>query len=278
MKLLRCLGVVGCLLLFALPCLADPTIASWSGAPTDSNYNEKSFGGPPGFVDGPGPPDNPNFYRLTQAGVGSTNNVVVWDNTAAGPSSHVIIDIDFRIGGTAGVGNYADGMGIVLLNDGVYGATGPINQNITEEATTAFDSSLGFGLDTFNNGSLFDVSAGLGGSETNELSLHYLAGNGPTQTLFLYAVAMDPSVYNLHQDTINDSGTPFDHLNATVDIGALGATVTVNINRGGTKLTPVNGLLIPGVVPYEMRLGMGGRTGGATDNHDIGTVTVSFAP
>src|SRR5260370_9799038 len=102
MKLLRWLGVLGCLCLFALAAQADPTICTFSGSTADTPYTQYATQGNPGFVFmGGGPPGNPNFYRLTFSGVGSTNAEIAFDLTAPGPTAHVIVDFDFRITGAA---------------------------------------------------------------------------------------------------------------------------------------------------------------------------------
>src|SRR5262249_5112593 len=135
MKLLRWLGVLGCLLLIAMPALADPTVCTFSFAATDTNYTEHGTGG--GYVVSDGPPGaDVNYVRLTSAGVGSTNNMISCDLTAPGNSSHIVVDFDYRIGGTLDNGNpanHADGIGFALLNTAIYNTTGP-GPGITEEA------------------------------------------------------------------------------------------------------------------------------------------------
>src|SRR5438874_2742957 len=81
-RLLTWLGVLGCLCLLAVPAQADPTIATFSGAATDTNYTE--YGNHTGYIVNDGPANAVNYYRLTTAGVGSTNNMIAFDSTQPG--------------------------------------------------------------------------------------------------------------------------------------------------------------------------------------------------
>jgi hypothetical protein len=284
--ILRWLGVFGSLALFAMSAQAQATVSTFSGAATDTTYTE--YGSMSGYVvnDGPSGPDV-NYYRLTTAGVGSTNNMVVFDLTAPGATSHVVGDFDFRIGGMAGT--HADGMGVALLPTSIYGPTGNgLNgakqlPGISEEASQGGDGSVGFGLDTYNNGAGDIGNSALPNStDSSEISLNYQGAH----SFSVYGVDLyGQNGYNLHQDVLDDTATPFDHCHFTVDIDANGggARVTVTITShqkdatNNQPFTAVSGV-IPGVVPYEMRLGFGGRTGGANDSHDIANVNVTYSP
>jgi hypothetical protein len=276
------------LCLVAIPAQAQPTVSTFSGAATDTKYTYYSTQmALDGMVMNDGPANAANYFRLTYAGVGSTNNEIGFDQTFPNHVAHVTADFDFRLGGTAGAGNYADGMGCALLPFAVYGSTGnglngaaPL-PGINEEGDTAADGAISIGLDTFNNGLPADP-------DNNHVSLHY---NSST-VAFNYAVSLTPFGYQIHQDNLDDTATPFDHFHMTVDIASGGgATVTVTItsnqvgNTGengtsiapGTSFTPISGVVIPGVTIYPMRVAFGARTGGATDNADIANVNVVFA-
>jgi hypothetical protein len=105
------------------------------------------------------------------------------------------------------------------------------------------------------------------------------------------------NAYDLHNDNATDC-TVFDHCHFTVDIDPAGggATVSISITSNqppasstaldanpfttlapGTTFKAIT-VVVPGVLPYEMRLGFGGRTGGAYDNNDIANVNVSYSP
>ena len=143
-----------------------------------------------GYVVNDGPPSAVNYYRLTTAGVGSTNNTITFDLTAPGLSSHVVVDFDFRIGGTMDNGtpsNHADGMGFALLNTAVYNKTGS-GPALTEEAqglvTSARDNSFGFGLDTWDNGPTPPNGGNNYDPDNNHVSITYVGGgnDGPGGT------------------------------------------------------------------------------------------------
>jgi hypothetical protein len=214
MSLSRCLAVLGCLCLLAIPARAQSTatVCSFGGAATDTNYTEYSTLGSQGFIMTDGPPGAANYYRLTSAGVGNTIAELAFDVTAPGPSSHIVVDFDFRIGGTADNGNpdnHADGMGFVLLNTAIYGATGRGPQ-ITDEAQGVNgahrDNSFGFGLDTWDNG----PSPPHGGAnptydpDNNHLGLTYIGGgdDGPGGTSILLETSLTPFGYNLHRGSL----------------------------------------------------------------------------
>jgi hypothetical protein len=281
-RLSRLVGVLPCLCLFAIPAQADPTVCIFSGAATDTMY--AAYGnGPAGSVSNDGPADAPSYYRFTKAGVANTLNMIAFDLTAPGPTAHVVGDFDFRIGGQPGT--HADGMGLALLPTSVWTATG-IGPGITEEGSATIDGSIGFGLDTYNNGP-YDVGnpALPNPNDGDEISVNFASATAPRSN-FLYSVdlySLTNNGYNLHQDIIDDVATPFDHCHFTVDIGGAGAMVSVSItsrqqdSTGGQPFTAFTAL-VPGVVPYEMRVGFGGRTGGASDGHDIANINITFSP
>jgi hypothetical protein len=287
-RLLRWLGVLSCLCLLAVPVQAQPTVQDFSNpGVVGTNYTEHgNVLAVAGTFYSPGPPGALNFYRLTATDVGSTNNMIAFDvSQPGGPTSSVTVDFDYRIGGHVDNGSptsHADGIGFCLLNTALYGQTGN-GPGITEEATgAARNSSLGLGLDTWDNS-----SGGLYDPDNNHISLNFSA---PGKSGVVHAVSFAPFGYELHQgepgDAVSpfaDSVSPFDHLNMTVafDASGAGATVTVTITPGagrapGGAFTPISGLFIPGLTPYEMRAAFGARTGGSTDNHDLANVNIVF--
>jgi hypothetical protein len=277
----RWFGVLACLCLLASAAQADPTVQDFSAPAKGTSYAE--YGTGTGAANNDGPAGAKNYYRLTTSGVGNTLNMIAFDRTAAGATAHVVGDFDFRIGGTGGT--HADGMGVALLPTSVWGTTGN-GPSITEEGSSTFDGSLGFGLDTYNNGAPADIGNPSlpNGNDADEVSVSFL--NTSPRAGFVYAVdlwSLTNQGYNLHQDLLDDTATPFDHCHFTVDIGSGGAMVSVTITskqQDATNGQPINAVaaLIPGVVPYEMRVGLGGRTGGANDSHDIANVNITFSP
>ena len=315
------LGALCCLCLLAVPALAQVTIkqdfTAYPNAGSGTPFTEVNGSGQPGlgFNDGPPAPGcTGSFYRLSYAGVGSTNNMVVFDlPTATGPITHVVGDFDFRCGGQLGA--HADGMGVALLPTSVYGQTGnglngtkPL-PGITEEGSAANDGALGFGLDTYNNGAPLDIGDSKLPNSTDasefSVNLNPVVPAGVIST-FVYAVDMyampigpgnTTGAYDLHNDNATDC-TAYDHCHftVTIDPNGAGAAVTVTITSNqppatsnaldanpnttlapGTTFTALS-TTVGGVVPYEMRLGFGGRTGGAYDNNDIANVNVTFSP
>ena len=76
-----------------------------------------------------------------------------------------------------------------------------------------------------------------------------------------------------------DTKSPFEHFNMTINFGATGATVTITITPAagrGSAFSPISGLVLSGVKPYEMRAAFGARTGGSTDNHDIANLKIVY--
>jgi hypothetical protein len=288
MRFLRWLGPLVCLCLATISVQAQPTVSKFTGGPTDTNYTYYSTQTAlDGTVMNDGPASATNYFRLAYAGIGSTNNEIAFDQTFPNHVHDVEADFDFRIGGTPGAGNYADGMGFALLPAPTYGATGngvngasPL-PSITEEGDNAIDGAVSIGLDTYNNGFPNDP-------DNNHLSVRWMSSTG----VFLYAASLTPFGYQIHQDNLDDTATPFDHLHLSLIVNGNGsATVTVTItsnqvgNTGeagttippGTSFTPINGLVIPGVQPFPLRAAFGARTGGANDNVDIANVNINFA-
>ncbi len=302
MRVSRWLAVLGCSVLFAISAQAQ-TVCKFTGGAGDTKYTEYGSGLDPAEGlqnNGPAGADL-NYYRLTVSGHGSTLNMIAFDRTAPGPTSHVVGDFDFRIGGT--MGSHADGMGVALLPVSVYGATGN-GPGIYEEGSNQFDGALGFGLDTFNNGGGDVGNPALpNGNDASEISLN-VNNVGPPRSSFTYALDMYSlniggltNAYNLHNDNLDDTLSLFDHCHFTVDIApGGGATVTIQITSNQSPATSPNPLAnptptlpqgtvftaisatVPGVFPYEMRIGFGGRTGGANDTQDVANVSVTFSP
>jgi hypothetical protein len=290
MTLLRWIGALGCLSLATVSVQAQATVSTFSGKPTDTTFTYYSTQTAlDGMIMNDGPANATNYFRLTFAGVGSTNNEIAFDQTDPNHVTHLEADVDFRIGGTSGAGNYADGLGIALLPASVYGGTGNGTNGatalpgITEEGDLAKDAAISIGLDTYDNG-----VAG-GDPDSNHISVRY---NSDT-TVYSFAASLTPLGYQLHQDTLDNTATAFDHLHLSLnidsnDVATLTAAITSNQvgNTGetgtsigpGTTITPINGLVIPGVHIYPMRIAFGARTGGATDNIDIANVNFVFTP
>src|SRR5579871_2246093 len=297
MRFLRRLAAVGCLCGFAVPALADSTVQDFSNPGVKgTNYAEygTKLGG--GYSQSGGPAGAPNFYRLTQAFIGSDQNQIAFSLTAPGPTAHVVGSFNFRIGGQPAC--HADGMSIVLIDNANYPDGGdpsnPANgPSISEEGSTNRGGGLGICLDDYNNGNPYDVNPAPGlpnGTDDDEVSVNIISfgQGGGGRYDFVYGVDLWSTTglqYNMHQNNLDDANTPFDHCDFTVDIDPAGGGATVKVyitssqkdGTGGQRFQALS-VVVPGVLPYEMRVGFGGRTGGCDDTHDIANVNVSFSP
>ena len=295
MKVPRWLGAVACLCWLAIPALADPTVQDFSNpGATGTNYAEYPVGQPfaPYACSGCGPASAFNFYRFTQSGVGGTQNQIAFDLTAPGPTGHVVANFDFRIGGTPVGTDHADGLGLCLMRTDLFGKTGN-GASISEEGASNRGAGIGIGLDTYNNAAPYDIgnpNLPQSGSAADHISVNMRYDGftgGPTYDLVfaLDLYSLTNNGYNLHQDNILDDTTPFDHCRFTVDFQAGGgALVNVFItsaqgdSTGGVEFQALKDILVPYIQAYEMRIGFGARTGGATDTHDIANINIQFSP
>jgi hypothetical protein len=209
-------------------------------------------------------------------------------------------NFDFRIGGQPAGTDHADGMGFCLMRTALFGTTGN-GASISEEGASNRGAGIGFGLDTYNNAAPYDIGNGSipqgpSGNSASECSvlLRYDGFSGGPVYDFSFGIDMwslvggsaTPSKgYNLHQDDLFDDTTPFDHCRFTVDFQpGGGALVNVyitsaqpNDGTGGVEFQALSNILLPYIQPYEMRIGFGGRTGGATDTHDIANINIQFS-
>lgn len=270
----RWLGVVGCLLVFTVAGQADPTVQTFDGGGTP--YTLTYFSGTPSDDTQAGP--SGKCCRIVPSD-NSSLSTISFDRTQVGPVGHVVVDFDFRIGGsTDGRTHGADGIGFVLLNTAVYDITGDGPQ-ITEDAVAR--QSFGVGFDTWHN----EFVSGGADPNDNHVSVAYY--NFPSRntsetdglSTFHAATSLYPFGYRLHRNLLPDNA-PFDHAHITLDATPDGgANVSVVITPAGKDpFTAVNNLFIPGFTPYEMRAAFGARTGGENDNHDIDNINISYSP
>ncbi|MCX8155978.1 MAG: immunoglobulin domain-containing protein [Verrucomicrobiae bacterium] len=222
-----------------------PTVANFDASGTPYTLSgtaaTASDGGPYG-----------TFMRLTPA-VNSLNNGIFFNRTAAGTFTNITMTFDFRM--TPGAGR-ADGLGVAFLNTANWGTSGNIAV-FTEEPNLA--GSLAFGFDIYNNGNPPDPN-------NNHISIHWngalVSGGVATPNLNLAS-----GQFHRAEITLRFSG------------GSVFITVRLTPNIYGTPGTPetlFNNFQISGVNPYEMRLGICGRTGGENAAHDIDNVNVEF--
>ncbi len=220
------------------------TVASFDGNPSDTPFTLAQLGAGAAAVIGSGTgPDGSDALEITTSGINGQANTAGFNRADVGaPTSAFNYSFQFKCGPTAAS---ADGFSFSLLPTGTYGTSGSI-PFLSEDPSAA--GVLAFGFDTWGNGAPFDGPNGPGGSsDYNDISLFF---NGS-----LIASNLDPRASGLTIDD-NQWHTVF----GTIDM--LGSTVSLTVDA----LNIFNNVSVPGLTPYEYRLGLGGRTGGENEN------------
>jgi hypothetical protein len=171
-------------------------------------------------------------FDLTEPGFGSTA-------PAPGTYLRITADFDFRIDGIS------DGMGLVLLDTGTYGATGPAPDRLELEEP-GFPNSFGVGLDVIEG-------------QKNEIVLYF-------NNALVATFPMDTSILKLNDGV-------FHHARVTVDFVSGGARVNVNFDNSYTLIWAG---FIPGMTAYENRVAFGARAGAFGANHDVDNINVQY--
>jgi hypothetical protein len=196
------------------------------------------------------------FLRLTDE-VNSQQNFAGFNQAVAGAYDRLQIDLDFRI--SAGNGGGADGIGLAYANSALFGAdTSSPNPGYLPEEPNLTDS-FGVGFDTFNN-----TDQGDGGE--NSVSLHWDGARVDS-----VAIDTEPDIFSFENDTVYTASI------AVVPSGA-GSNVTVSITDGTNTITPFTNEFIAGLTPYDGRIVLAGRTGGANAFHDVDNVRLTHTP
>ena len=204
---------------------------------------------PPQILAG-GPPGSVSFLRLASTTPPlPISNSITFDRSDPGAYAQVEAEFDFRMILTPGFGR-ADGLGFALLDTAAYGTSGtacPLD--VPEEPM--FDDSLGVG---------FDIYQSTGDPNDNHVSVHY-----DNTTL---CVENATPVVDL-------AGGGWIHARIVLDLGA--ANVSVILTAPGEPMaTLIDSCAIPGLMPYEGRVFFGARSGGASADHDLDNVVVTF--
>ncbi len=228
------------------------TVAQFDGGP-DTPWTGSQIGAAPGPVVASGfGPDGSDALQVTLDGVNGQNNTVGFDRADVGAQNFVPFSFSFRAGPTAAS---ADGFSFSLLPTSAYGTSGAA-PFLSEDPTAA--GVLAFGFDTWGNGAPFDGPNGPGGnSDYNDISLFW---NGN-----LIAANLDPRASGL---TIDDD---LWH-NAFGNFNMAAGTVSLTVD----SLNIFNNVAVPGLTPYEYRLGFGGRTGGEDQNLYFDNISVGI--
>lgn len=208
-------------------------------------YVTARYGNNPGAaVLGGGPTGN--FLRLASANLGLLNTIG-FERSDPGAFCTVEIDFDFRL--TPGSSS-ADGFGVVWLHTGEHGASGA--PAVSEEPNLT--RSVGVGFDIWQNGEIGDPNA-------NHVSIH-------RDAVRLAQVDVTPLL------DLDATGGQFVHATITILADDAGGEVSVTLTPPGGAATEVAALAIAELRPYEGRLLVGARTGGASANHDFDNFSV----
>ena len=193
------------------------------------------------------------FLRLTQD-VNSQQNHAAWNQVYAGSYEQLQIDMDFRV--SVGNGGGADGLGVAYLNSSVFGSTtSSLTPTWTAEEPSLI-SSFGVGFDTWENGT---------DNGQNTVSLHW-----NNNVLLSESIDFDDDIFTF-EDGIERKAS------IVVTPSGAGSQVTVSITEGSTTITPIDEF-VNGLLPYDGRIAIGARTGGANANHDIDNVRLTVTP
>ncbi|MDZ4783830.1 MAG: PEP-CTERM sorting domain-containing protein [Planctomycetia bacterium] len=241
--------------------------ANFNTGSTPSRLSLDLYGAGSAPVINPGLPDgwDGNYLRLTHA-ENSQANVLTFNQAYTGDYDALEISFDFSISnGPAG----ADGFGIAYMNSATYGVdTTTLAPGISEEPNLL--GSFGVGFDTYNNPTLGDTTAPEG-STPNSISLH--ANGALVSSLSLEAEAL------ALLETAD--GLPIMKGNIRVVPADGGSNVTVSVTTDEPTpitITPFNNFFVAGLNPYDGRIGIGGRTGGANANQDLDNIKLTVTP
>jgi hypothetical protein len=197
-----------------------------------------------------GPGGTGKFMRLVRAvDIGGVNSVA-FQYSDPGAFTTITAEFDFRIT-PASPTSKADGLGFVLLNTARSDVSGGTCLVEVEEANAP--GGLGIGFDVFQNP--WDTSA-------NEVSVHF---DGVVVGQFT-------------PESIDLGGGQWIHARIVVRPGGGLSDVSVFLTpEGGSEVSVVSNLAIPGLVPYESRAYFAARTGGLSADHDLANVSVVYA-
>ena len=208
-----------------------------------------------------------DFLRVTHA-ENSQNNTISFEQLYSGEYEELSIEFEFRIDNGPGG---ADGLGIAYLNSATYGTdTSAPNPSLQEEPNLV--GSFGVGFDTFNNGGGPDADIPGGDASTpNSVSLHW--DGAKVANFDLSPTAIPLIEFDLF-------ATPDALITASILVvpNVTGSEVTVTLDDGKNEVLVYDAFQIDGFFPYDGRLAIGGRTGGANQNQDVDNVRVAVTP
>lgn len=194
-----------------------------------------------------------SFLRLTHE-VNSQNASVAWNQVYEGDYEALQVDLDFRM--TTG-GSGADGIGIAYFNSSLLGEdTSTLTPSFSEEPN--FTGSWGIGIDNYNNG---DNDGG-----ENTVSLHW-----DGQLLISESIDFESDIFTF-EDGIERTAT------ILVEPSGGGSQISVTIAEEGLDpITPIDEF-VAGMLPYDGRLAIAGRTGGANADQELDNLRLTVTP
>jgi len=224
-------------------CDFDPPVAAVSA--------QQGSSAPGPVVQGGGPTGQ--FLRLVNNNVNSQSNHYAYDLTDPGAFSTITADFDIR---TSGGPNPADGMAFMLLPTSAYGAAGVGPGGYFGAEEPNFPGIFAVGVDLYPaGGGVNDVSAHWNGREVRNGRLN------PAQ------VDLDSGAFHRIHTEVQQIGPGSNILlQATNDVnGAASPTVTAVQQY------------VYGLLPYEDRVQLSARTGGANMDVDLDNINVQYS-
>lgn len=234
------------------------TVMSDFDGVSDTPITLQEFGGATGSLGIQPTGGNPDEYlRLTEDGIGSQNNFASFDMTDPGTYSTSAFSFDFRI--TANTFASADGLAFVYADTSLYGTNGGLGSApyFGEEPTAA--GVLGFSFDTWDNGPANDTgtSGGNGIGTYSEISVFWDGALvGRVDETIPLGLTMDDGVWHTVTGLVN------------FDLG----TVSLSVD----SIAMFTDLAVAGLAPFESRILLSARTGGAYQETAIDNVLVSY--
>ncbi|GAB4578210.1 MAG: hypothetical protein Fur0022_09440 [Anaerolineales bacterium] len=202
-----------------------------------------------------GPTGAGSYMQLVPLNPFPSQNGLTFDRSDEGVADMIVADFDFRI--KLGGNGRADGFGFALLDTSTYSITGAVPPQPPYYAAEEpnYTGSVGIGFDIYNNGPPLDSGA-------NKITVHF-DGNLITKTEATHAMNLAEGVWT--------------HARVIIRPGGGYSDVSVILTPcGGTPMTVVDQLLIPGLTPYEARAHFLARSGGESADHEFDNVHVQF--
>jgi hypothetical protein len=188
--------------------------------------------------------------RLASA-LGETSNAIGFARTDAGRFRRVDLAFDMRVTQESGRG---EGLGVALLNTSVYGNEGTVSAPGGLQEEPNFTGSFGLG---------FDLNRGESDASDNSISVHY---NG--------RVVQDLPIPRGFVDFADGRVV---RVQVALNLSVSGSSMSLTLTpQGGSTLTVVEGLPIPGLEPYASRVQFAGRSGEQA-HIDIDNIQVDYA-